>query len=164
MSGRRLCLIGAGVVVGAIGFLQVDWWVRGQEPAGAKDELVELLDARVRAFLDSVSQGSTQQAFENLLRGSPLLLQKGQALKTLVERAAQISNRFGRFRGFERVDARRVGKDLVFLRYLYKCEDFPIVWSITFYRPISQPDSPPDESAWRVIVVRFDTEVEQLVR
>jgi len=52
----------------------------------------------------------------------------------------------------------------VFLRYLYKCEDFPVVWTFGFYRPISRPDTPPDETAWRVILVRFDTEVEQLAR
>ncbi|HOM18210.1 MAG TPA: hypothetical protein PLQ00_12840 [Thermoguttaceae bacterium] len=163
MKSANLWMI-ATLAAGGVWLAQVDWSAYSQESPAPKDEVLDLLDARARSFLESVSQGAAQQAFETLLRGSPLLLQKTDALKTLVERAGQIPNRFGRFRGFERIDARRAGKDLVFLRYLYKCEDFPIVWSITFYRPISRSDAPPDDAAWRVIVVRFDTEVEQLVR
>ena len=154
----------SGVVIGGVWLVLAGWSAYSQESPVAKDEVVDLLDGRVRSFFELISQGGTQQAFENLLRGSPLLLQKTDALKTLIERTGQIPNRFGRFRGFERVDSRRLGKDLVVLRYLYKCEDYPVVWSITFYRPTSRSDTPPDDTAWRVIVVRFDSEVEQLAR
>jgi len=162
----RCAVVWLGVVaaVGGVWLVQMEWAAYSQEPPTAKDEVVELLDGRVRSFFDSLSQGVTQQAFETLLRGSPLLGQKPDALKTLSDRTGQIPHRFGRFRGYERVDARRVGKDLIFLRYLYKCDDFPVVWTIVFYRPISRPDSPPDDTGWRVILVRFDTEVEQLAR
>ena len=152
------------VAAGGAWLVQMQWAAYSQETPAAKDEVIELLDGRVRAFFESLSQGAAQQAFENLLRGSPLLGQKPDALKTLIERTGQIPNRFGRFRGYERVDARRVGKDMVFFRYLYKCEDFPVVWSIVFYRLISRPDSPPNDTGWRVILVRFDTEVEPLAR
>lgn len=133
-----------------------------QETPAPKDEVIDALDARVRPFFESISQGATQQAFDTLLRGSPLLLQKTDALKSLIERTNQIPARFGRYRSFERIDAKRVGRDLVFLRYLYKCEEFPVVWYFTFYRPPPRPEAPAEEATWRVIVVRFDTEVELL--
>ncbi|MCS7306846.1 MAG: hypothetical protein NZ602_17275 [Thermoguttaceae bacterium] len=162
----RSTMVWLALALGAAGvwWVWVDWSAYSQETPAAKDELIELLDGRVRSFFESISQGTTLQAYENLLRGSPLLGQKPDALKTLADRTAQIPNRFGKFRGFERLDARRVGKDLIFFRYIYKCEDFPVAWSIAFYRAISRPDSPPDETAWRVILVRFDTDLEQLAR
>ncbi len=162
----RSAIVWVGMVLWVMGvwLVCVNWSAYSQEAPAPKDEVIELLDGRVRAFFESISQGGAQQAYENLLRGSPLLGQKPDALKTLVERTNQIPNRFGRFRGFERLDARRVGKDLVLFRYIYKCEDFPIAWSILFYRPVSRADSPPDEAAWRVILLRFDTDMEQLLR
>ncbi len=134
----------------------------GQETPAAKDEVIDALDARVTPFFESISQGATQQAFDNLLRGSPLLIKKTEALQALIEKTNQIPGRFGRYRSYERIDARRVGKDLVLMRYLYKCEDFPVVWHFTFYRPTPRADMPAEETAWRAIAVRFDTELEAL--
>jgi len=152
-----VCLLGIPLCLAAAGLL------RGQEAAPGKDTVIDALDARVRPFLEAVSQqGDTQKAYDDLLRGSALLLKKSDEVKALVERTNQLQTKFGRYRNFERIDARAVGKDLVVMKYLYKCEDYPVVWYFTFYRPPARNEAPPEDSAWRVIIVRFDTELERL--
>ncbi len=131
----------------------------GQEPA---DPDLEMLQARVDTFFEGISVGGrTQTAYQELLAGSRLLKQTKQ-LDALVSRTDQLQEQYGPYRDFEPIAARRVGKDLVLLRYLYKCEHFPVVFYFTFYR--TPRGEPPAETSnnWRVITVRFDTELELL--
>ena len=117
--------------------------------------------ARVSQFLEGVSLGTTKTAYEQLLAGSPLLKQT-EAVEDLVRKTDQLKDRYGQYVEFEPIASRRVGKDLVLLRYLYKCEDFPVVFYFTFYRT-PRGDVPTDKNdGWRVIIVRFDTELELL--
>ena len=56
-----------------------------------------------------------------------------------------------------------IGNDLVLMKYLYKCETFPVVWYFTFYRTSPRGERTADTGdSWRVIIVRFDTELELL--
>ena len=45
------------------------------------------------------------------------------------------------------------------MKYLFKCEKFPVVWYFTYYRDFSRAGG---EDYWVVISVRFDTQVELL--
>ena len=129
-----------------------------QEPPDAD---VDKLAGRVSQFLEGVSLGTTQTAYEQLLAGSPLLKQT-EAMEDLVRKTDQLENRYGQYLEFEPIASRRVGKDLVLLRYLYKCESFPVVFYFTFYRT-PRSDAPTEKNSnWRVIIVRFDTELELL--
>ena len=129
----------------------------------AAHPVIETLEGRVSKFLEAVSLGETQTAYPELLAGSQLLKQT-DALKTLTAKTNDLKIRYGRYHGFERIVAHRVGKDLVLLFYLYKCENHPVVWYFTFYRPPSPGETPPKSGAnWRVIGVRFDTDLEGLV-
>jgi len=130
----------------------------GQEPP---DPVVEALGARVGRFLEGVSLGTTQAAYQELLAGSPLLKQT-KAIEALVTKTDELKDRYGPYRAFERIAARHVGNDVVLMRYLYKCENFPVVFYFTFYRT-PRADIPTEKSDnWRVIIVRFDTELELL--
>lgn len=151
-----LCLLGISGGTWAAGA------TAAQEAPAAKDTVIDALDARARLFLEAVSQGDTQKACDDLLRGSPLLLKQAEAVKTLIKQTNELPARFGRYCNFERIAARQIGQDLVVMKYLYKCEDFPIVWYFTFYRPPSRNETPTDDVAWRVITVRFDTQLELL--
>jgi hypothetical protein len=139
--------------------LSADRIAPAQEPA---DPDVDLVRARVENFLEGVSVGGrTQAAYQELLAGSWLLKQTKQ-LDALVTQTDQLAERYGPYRDFEPIAARRVGKDLILLRYLYKCEQFPVVFYFTFYRT-PRSDTPGETSnSWRVIIVRFDTELELL--
>jgi len=130
-----------------------------QEPAEATDPVLVALDGRITTFLEGVSMGQTQNAYQELLADSQLAKQD-QALKDLVAQTVELHAKYGEYRGFEQIAAKRVGQDLVLLKYLYKCEHFPVVWYITFYRAPAK--SPPETADWRVIIVRFDTELELL--
>ena len=129
-----------------------------QDPSDAD---VDKLKARVGVFLEGVSRGTTKTAYDQLLAGSPLLKQT-EAVEDLVRKTDELKDRYGRYVEFEPIASRRVGKDLVLLRYLYKCESFPVVFYFTLYRT-PRSDAPADKNSnWRVIIVRFDTELELL--
>jgi hypothetical protein len=148
----------AGLTAGLI-CLGGDRFALAQEPA---DPDVKMLQQRVDSFFEGISvAGRTQSAYKEFLAGSPLLKQTEQ-VDALVARTDQLDDRYGPYRGFEPIAARRVGTDLIFLRYLYKCEQFPVVFYFTFYR--APRGDPPAETSnnWRVIIVRFDTELELL--
>lgn len=129
----------------------------------AADPVVESLHQRVGRFLEQVSSGtSVPTAYQDLLSGGPLATRKSE-LDELIEKTDKISELYGEYRAFEHVFTRRVGADLVFMKYLYKCQKFPVLWHITFYRPPIQADLPSDSgSAWQVIAIRFDTNLEVL--
>jgi hypothetical protein len=129
------------------------------------EEIVAAADARAKAFLDNLSskQTTVEQTYETLLKGGPLASKK-QAIETLVTRSAELETKYGKFRAAERIEAKRIGSDVLILKYLYKCDNFPVVWYFTFYR-----DQRPASAAattttrtWSVIAVRFDTEIELL--
>jgi hypothetical protein len=151
--------LAAGLTAGLL-CLGGDRAAPAQEPA---DPDLEMLQQRVDNFLEAISVGGrSQAAFQELLTGSPLL-KRTEEISALIAKTDQLRERYGPYRGFEAIAARRVGKDLVFLRYLYKCENFPVVFYFTFYRtPRGEPTAETGNS-WRVIIVRFDTELELLV-
>ena len=132
-----------------------------QDEVREKDPVLGALDARVAQFLEAVSLGHSQSAFADLLAGTQLRKQ-AEALKDLVARTNDLEAKYGVFRAFEKVSAKRVGNDLVLMRYLYKCENFPVVWHFTFYRTPRSGETRAKTGAWRVVAVRFDTDLEQL--
>jgi len=121
-------------------------------------ELVALGD-KTTQFLTDVAMGETRAAFDTLLEGSHLANQE-KALRALVEKTKELATKYGKQIGSEQIAAKRVGKDLVLLKYLYKCEQFPVVWYFAYYRTPNK--TAPKKNTWRVVSVRFDTDLEQL--
>jgi hypothetical protein len=129
------------------------------QPTRLNDPEVEALAARLDAFFGNLRTGQVQQAYDDLLRDSQLLEQREQ-VERLVAQTRELPSRYGNCFGHEFVQAQRVGqegKDLILIRYLYKCERFPVIWHLAFYRRPSSVGDP-----WRVILIRFDTHVESL--
>jgi hypothetical protein len=129
-----------------------------QEPA---DATVARLHGRASQFLETVADGEPQSALEDLLQGSQLRKQ-AQGLQDVIQKSKDLESRYGKFKAVERISAKRVGKDLVLLKYLYKCENYPVVWYLTFYRDFSRPATAEVEENWILIGLRFDTELEGL--
>jgi hypothetical protein len=134
--------------------------VAAQEDGELADPVVIKLDQRVLRFLETVSTTDAGDAFDSLLAGSPLLKQ-GDALETLVKTSDDVPARYGAYQGSEQLSAKRIGNDLVLMKYLFKCDQFPWVWYFVFYRDFSRPSNTSDDP-WIVISVRFDTQIEQL--
>jgi hypothetical protein len=132
------------------------------------DPVVSELDGRVRDFFERVSHAETGTAFQRILKGSTLA-QQTEAVETLVTKTNELKKKYGEYRKSERISAKRVGEDVVLMRYLYKCEQYPVVWYFTFYRTpprgnITATEIHAAASNWRVIAVRFDTDLDALDR
>ncbi len=131
-----------------------------QDEPEVADPVVTKLDQRMSRFLDSIAAGNVGDAFSDLLAGSQLVEQQ-PAVNALVAKAKEINQRYGQSREHEQLSAKRVGKDLVLVRYLLKCEKFPVIWHVVFYRNFARAAGA-TEDTWVVISVRFDTQVEAL--
>lgn len=161
MTWPRTVLV---VILSLVGVTIATLATTAQQPATTDDTTIVALDARVGRFLEAVSIGDTERAYVDLLAGSRLVLQK-DAVTKLVEKTGQLRTQFGKYQSFERVDAERIGQDLVLMTYLYKSTDYPVVWRLAFYNgTASTAESLPKTDAWRVISVRFDTDLESLGR
>ena len=151
---------GASLLALAIGCVAASAALGQEKP----DPVLDLLDGKVKQFLEAVSMGEPQSAYQRLLAGSPLAKQT-EAVKSLVEKTQDLKTRYGEYRTFERIAAKRVGSDLVLLKYLYKCEHFPVIWYFTFYRTPQRIESAAETAgAWRVVIVRFDNDLERLAQ
>jgi len=145
----------------AVLLLAATWPTLAQEVTAPPNEELTALDARVARFLEAVSLGQAQAAYTDLLSGSPLLNQE-KALAQLIDQTAKLTGneKYGAYRSHERIRAKTIGRDLALLRYLYKCENYPVVWYFTFYR--TSPTGTATAPSWRVITVRFDTDLDLL--
>jgi hypothetical protein len=132
------------------------WPATGDDTAFS-DPVVAKLNDKVLEFLEGISQGNESSAFKDLLTGSQLGEQSG-AVKALIDKSKEIVERYGAYRESEAIGARRLGKDVVLLRYLYKCEKFPVIWHVAFYRDFSRTAASDD--SWVVISLRFDTQLD----
>ena len=136
---------------------------RGQNSGRAADLELDLLDQRVKDFFEKITYDydDTHAAYQDLLKGSPLLSQT-EAMATLEQKTRQLPERYGPPRNFEQVSARRVGKDLVLMKYLYSCQNYPVVWYVTYYRIYKRGDAPRENENWAVVAIRFDTNLDLL--
>ena len=134
----------------------------GQETGTPRDPILTSLGDRVSLFFESLSLEKSPEAFQELLAGSALLNREDD-LRQLVAQTAQLPTKYGRYRGAEQIGARRVGQDLVLLRYLGKHDQCPVVWTFVFYRPPPPAGKTPAEpEAWRIVSIDFHTEWERL--
>ncbi len=156
MKPERLLLAGLLLLAATLATLPAC----AQEKAEATDPVVTKLDQRMTRFLDNIVAGDVSDAFGDLLAGSQLVEQQ-PAVNALIGKAKEINQRYGQSREHEQLSTKRVGKDLVLVRYLLKCEKFPVIWHVVFYRNFARPAGA-TEDTWVVISVRFDTQIEAL--
>lgn len=131
--------------------------VAGQQP----DPIIEGLHARMNDFFDSVKSKKVKTAYDGLLRDGPLSTREDR--KDLEDQTMLVADTYGALRGFEPVYTKRVGTDLIFAKYLCKCERFPLLWHVTFYYTSTGGELSTDSSrTWQVVSIRFDTDLELL--
>jgi hypothetical protein len=128
----------------------------GQEP----DPVVKACQGELAVFFENVKSGSIGTAYEELLKTTQLGTEEDRA--KLVDETGKIETTYGAYRGFKPVYTKRIGDDLIFMKYLYKCERFPVLWHITFYRASTNGDLGAGSQPWQVVSIRFDTDLEIL--
>jgi len=141
--------------------------VAAEEPLS--DEMqseVTALKTKVDLFFRQLSdktngpEAAAREAIAGIVASGPLKDRSDEIAK-LTEQTATLSQRYGDYTGHEAAGARAVGNDLLFLRYLYKGERFPVVWHFTFYRTTTTAGL---KREWSLISLRFDTKLEMLER
>lgn len=103
-------------------------------------------------FFDQLKAGQVKPAYQELLKGSRIADQVEDVAK-LQQRAQELVQGYGPVLGYEFVKAQMVGKGLCQMTYMTRSERAPVVWQITFYRPVE---------TWRVFNVRMDDRVMDL--
>ena len=139
-------------------------WARvaaGQVPQRtvSEDDLKDV-KGRVETFFQSLINPmfGPERAFRELIGDGPLK-DRNDDIAKLIEQSLTLEQRYGAYSGHEMASTKTVGGDLIFLRYLYKGERFPVVFYFTFYRagPIGGV-----ARDWSLIALRFDARVETL--
>ena len=152
MRQRQLCSIAALLVTF---FAHSATVTLAQQPV---DPVVNSLHEKVKLFFERVSSGSPRTAYQELLKSGPLASRED--IESVERETARIEELYGAYRGFDPVYTKRVGSDLIFVKYLYKCSRFPVLWHVTFYRTPASGELGPD--TWQVVSIRFDTDLELL--
>lgn len=122
---------------------------------------VERLQSGIEEFFKRYSDPTIgpEPAFRTLVGNGPLKA-KTEELTGLIEKAARLEGRYGRYAGHDAASVKTVGSDLAILRYLYKGERLPVVWHFYYYR--ASNGVMPKE--WNLIEIRFDTNLDGLDR
>ena len=157
-----VCILLLAFVVGRDGDALAPSSVEAQTGATGAD--VEALRASIGNFFENLSdpnQGS-RKAFADLTKNTTLG-DNETALTELTDNLKLVSANFGAYVAYEPVGAKALGSDLIEFRYLYKCQNHPIVWRFIYYRP--RPNAADATSVpWTLIGVRFDSNVDAALR
>lgn len=117
----------------------------------------------INTFFDSLSETSKgpRKAVEDFVKNSPLADNEKTRTK-IVEGLQTIGANFGDFVAYEMIGVKHVGTDLVVFRYLYKCQEYPVVWYFTFYCPRAKDavDASSTTNSWNLIGLRYDTNLD----
>jgi hypothetical protein len=138
--------------------------VRAQEPipADMRPE-IEAVQTEVESFFKAFSPRSLgpEGAIRQIIGNGPLK-DRNDEISQLSDQAEQLDARYGAYVDHEAVSTRVSGKSVIFLRYIYKGERFPVVFYFTFYRPTSTLS--PVQPKWSLISLRFDARLDALDR
>ncbi|MDR1925502.1 MAG: hypothetical protein LBQ66_14110 [Planctomycetaceae bacterium] len=150
--------------------LSISYYAVFAQPTYIVPEPYKDLDDRIKQFFDEIIANPINvTTFDSIL--PPQTSGGGSSIDTSVSemrtKLDDVKTRFGGFRDYEKIDAKPIGKDLVIIRYLLKCDSYPIVWTFTFYRhpsvAASITTSTPTAAQWQTIGLRFDTNIDILI-
>lgn len=127
-------------------------------------ELVSLR-ASISTFFENLSDSNkgSRKALEDLMKNSPVS-SDDKLIGELANLMKEINTRYGNYLSFEPIGVKSVGNDLIIVRYLYRCQNYPLVWYFTFYRNGSASDPAGTNSHWMLIGLRFESNLETLQR
>ena len=157
-----VCILLLALVVGRDGDAFAPSSVEAQTGATGAD--VEALRASIGNFFENVSDPNQgpRKALAELTKNTTLA--DNEALLTgLADNLKTVAVNFGPYVAYEPVGVKAVGSDLIEFRYLYKCQNHPVVWHFTYYRP--RPNAAdPTSVPWTLIGARFDSNLDAAFR
>lgn len=131
----------------------------GAQSTSLATESAKEPEEKVRLFFEDIRDDKASKAFADLLRGSSASTEQVTEMKTKLD---DVKKQCGTFRKFEKIGVKPVGEDLVFVRYLLKCDRYPFLGTFTFYRRPTESGSL-STAPWFVIGLRFDTNLDPLI-
>ncbi len=90
---------------------------------------------RTENFFQTLAKGSVGPAFDLLFAGSPIPVQKPQAVDALKRQTEAVIPVYGKMLDAELVAEKPVGKSLILLIYVQRLELHPLVWRFWYYKP-----------------------------
>jgi hypothetical protein len=144
--------------------IHIHFWseVSAQSP-GSESETAAALQQRINTFFESIIEPSgSSSAYHAMFVGT----QPPEAVFQKMIQETDNLTKTSRWK-FEHIDTKRIGSDLISIRYLYKSDTHPVVWYFTFYRSqtLTRPsDSTTSASSWNCIGVKFDTDLDSLFK
>ena len=115
-------------------------------------------DTKIRDFFDTIKRGNSSLALEELLRQSPLDSSNASShLTELRNKIEEMKERFGEILRWEKYETKRIGEDIILIRYILKYERYPVIWTFTLYRKPSVSSSITNTNPWGLIELHFDT-------
>jgi hypothetical protein len=142
-------------------------FVNSANMVSAQEALSEEMRQEVAALQGRVDQFFRQLADKTMdperpvreIVGTGPLRDRNEEISKLIDQMPMLDQRYGAYTGHEVAAVKAIGSDLVFLRYLYKAERFPVIWYFVFYRT---PVAGGLKRDWTLISLRFDTKIEML--
>lgn len=157
-----VCILLLAFVVGRGGDSLAPSTVEAQTGATGAD--VEALRASIGNFFENVSDPNQgpRKALDELTKNTTLA-DNEKLITGLADNLKLIAANFGAYVAYEPVGVKSVGSDLIEFRYLYKCQNHPVVWRFVYYRP--RPNAAdPTSVPWTLIGVRFDSNLDPALR
>jgi len=131
--------------------------VQAQSDTG-RDEF----EQRMQTFFDAVARSSSASALSELLRSSPLgSPDASEQLAELQRGVEELEKQFGAVLNWEKLDTtKRIGNNIAVVRYVLMYEQYPVVWTFTFYR---KPSLTSGSNPWVLVELHFDTNMRSLL-
>lgn len=98
------------------------------------------------AFLDELASGRIEAAYDALLAGSYIELERPEVVEAVKRHTDSVLPRMGEIIGHELIDEEDFGDSVKRLVYLLKSSKHPTVWVFHYYRPTDR---------WSLISVNF---------
>ena len=118
------------------------------------------LDARIETFFTSLSRGTSSTAFEETLRLSTLGTSSADpAIQEMRSRVDSMRSQFGNILHWEKYETKRIGEDVILIRYLLKYDIHPVMWTFSYYRKPTGPSIV--NNPWLLVGLHFETDVFQ---
>ncbi len=103
------------------------------QPSDENAPAITAARGRLGSFFEGLIEGRTSDAYKDLLAGGPLARTDRQSQREqLVKKTTELETTYGRPMAYEALTLKKIGTDVVVCKYLYKCENFPVVWHIVF--------------------------------
>lgn len=98
------------------------------------------------AFFNSIQKNQIDEAYAILTKGSKIA-ERPEELKTLKAKTTEAVELFGAIHGYEMIESKPVGSNLLRRTYISLGRDFPLRWRFYFYRSSAE---------WRLVDLRVD--------